>query len=110
MLVPLRGHANTVVEVMSQQIALWSSEVHSSVFALLTLPSISKEYEAFTDSISGCEIGISNRKLQKVVNIIWEFQLAPRNFVNESCWEVNLVLELRHRYVLYRERDGESLS
>lgn len=55
-----------------------------------------KEYEAFTDSISENEIGISNRKLQKFTKIIRKLQLASRNFLNQSCLKVNPVLELRH--------------
>ena len=62
------------------------------VFALLTLPSISKEYEAFTDLVPRSVIGISNRKLQKFTKIISELQLAPKSFISESCLEVNPVL------------------
>ena len=62
------------------------------VFALLTLPSISKEYEAFTDLVPRSVIGISNRKLQKFTKIIRELQLAPKSFISESCLEVNPVL------------------
>ena len=62
------------------------------VFALLTLPSISKEYEAFTDLVPRSVIGISNRKLQMFTKIIRELQLAPKSFISESCLEASPVL------------------
>lgn len=95
---------------MSQGRVLQSSDAQFPVFALLTRINIAKEYEAFADSISGSELGISNRKLQKFTKITRELQLAPRSFISESCLEVNLVLEFRHCYVLYIERHAESLS
>lgn len=54
------------------------------VYALLILLRISKEYEVFTDSFSGSEIGIPNWKLQKFTKMTGEWQLAPRNFTDES--------------------------
>lgn len=91
--------------------SLWSSYDQLPVSALLTLPSISEEYEAFTDSVSGSEIGIFSQKLQKFTKIIRELPLAPRNFVNESCLEVNPVLEWRHCYVfVYIERQNYELK
>lgn len=86
---------------MSRGRVLRSSDAQFAVFALLTLINIAKEYEAFVDSISGSELGISNRKLQKFTKITRELQLALRSFISESCLEVNLVLEFRHCYVLY---------
>lgn len=78
---------------MSEQIALRDSDGQLPVYALLAFPSSTKEHEAFTDSISENEIGISNRKLQKFTKIIRELQPAPKNFLNESCLKVNPVLE-----------------